>query len=132
MYAAFAVLVLFAILRPFGAFAKTGTAPAIFLLALGVLGAWLSSVITRHIVSAAITPKGETGFSEWQSSKGYQLMLQDGFRGGMKYDYRRNAWEMVNAQGVAARHGSASPGSVLMNLFWVALFILAIGFKFCL
>jgi hypothetical protein len=131
-YASLAVVILFAILRPFHAFAKTSTGMGIVWLGMGVGSAWLVGVIVRRVVSALIIPKDETSFASYQSSRGYSMMVQDGFH-SMKYDYRRNAWELVNTEGVAARHGGGTGdvGSVLLNVFWVALFLLAMAFKVC-
>jgi hypothetical protein len=54
----------------------------------------------------------------------------DGFS-SMKYDFRTNAWELVNKHGVKARHSGGDGAEVLKTLFWVGVFIAAIALKVC-
>jgi hypothetical protein len=131
-YAAAAALVLFFILRPFHVMSHAGIGMWVFALGFGGFAAWLVGVVVRRFISWRVLGPGEVSFAQYQDSMGYQQMLQDGFHGGMKYDYRRNAWELVNTEGVAARHGGGGGTEALTTLFWIALFIAAVSLRVCL
>jgi hypothetical protein len=51
----------------------------------------------------------------------------------MKYDFRPNAWELVNKHGVKARHGGGGGdgAEVLKTLFYIGLFVAAVALKVC-
>lgn len=123
-------ILLFAILKPGAWFASTSMGAGAVLVGLAILGAWGAGFIARHVVAGVITPAGERKYGDYSGSAAVDGLRSDGFV-SMKYDFRANAWELVNKHGVKARHGGGDGAEVLKTLFWVGLFVAAIALKVC-
>jgi len=100
------------------------------LVGIGIAIAYGAGFIAREVAAGIVTPKGERKFGEYQSSGGVEGLRADGFV-SMKYDFRPNAWELVNKHGVKARHGGGDGAEVLKTLFWIGLFVVAVALKVC-
>ena len=124
-----AVLVI-GMVHPASWFKGLSTGAGFALICLGVLLAWGAGFIGREIAAGRITPKGERKFGEYHNSSAVEGLRSDGFV-SMKYDFRPNAWELVNKHGVKARHGGGDGMEVLKTLGYVGLFIALIGLKVC-
>lgn len=125
-------VVLFGLIHPASWFKGVSTGAGFVLVALGVLVAYGLGFVARSIVAGRITPQGERRVGDYQTSTAVAGLRADGFV-SMKYDFRPNAWELVNKHGVKARHGGAgSDGAeVLKTLFYIGLFVAAVALKVC-
>ena len=77
-----------------------------------------------------MTAKGERKFGEYSNSQAVEGLRADGFA-SMKYDFRANAWELVNKHGVKARHGGGDGAEVLKTLGWIGVIVVFVALKFC-
>ncbi|MBA3459108.1 MAG: hypothetical protein H0T46_04040 [Deltaproteobacteria bacterium] len=123
-------IVLFGLIHPPGWFKSISTGVGIVLVVLGVAAAYGAGFIAREIASSRVTPKGERKFGDYHGSTAVEGLRADGFV-SMKYDYRPNAWELINKNGVKASHGGGDGAEVLKTLFYVGLFVAAIALKVC-
>ncbi len=124
-------VILFALLKPEGWFRGTSMGVGLVLVAIGVAIAYGAGFIAREVAAGIVTPKGERKFGDYQGSAAVEGLRADGFS-SMKYDFRLNAWELVNKHGVKARHGGfGEGGEVLKTLFWIGIFVVAVGLKVC-
>ncbi len=124
-------VILFGLVHPATWFKSVSTGAGFALIVFGVLCAWGGGFIAREIASSKVTPKGERRYGDYNGSTAVEGLRADGFV-SMKYDFRPNAWELVNKHGVKARHGGGGDGAeVLKTLFYIGLFIAAIGLKVC-
>ena len=131
-YALSASVVLFGLIHPATWFKSVSMGAGAALVGLGVLVAWGLGFAAREIAAGIITPKGERRVGDYLSSAAVEGLRADGFV-AMKYDFRHNAWELVNKHGVKARHGGGGGGGgeVLKTLFYIGLFIAAVALKVC-
>lgn len=130
-YTLAASIILFGLVHPPGWFKSISMGVGFVLVCFGVLAAYGAGFIAREIAAAKVTPKGERKFGEYHNSTAVEGLRADGFV-SMKYDFRSNAWELVNKHGVKARHGGGGDGAeVLKTLFYIGLFIAAIALKVC-
>jgi len=129
-FALSASVILFALLKPESWFRGTSMGVGVVLVAIGVAIAWGAGFIAREVAAGFVTPKGERKFGEYQSSNAVEGLRNDGFI-SMKYDFRTNAWELVNKHGVQARHGGGDGAEVLKTLFWIGIFVAAVALKVC-
>ena len=125
-----ASILLFAILKPGMWFQNTETAVGFVLVGLGILAAWGAGFVAREVAAGYVTPKGDRKFGDYHGSAGVEGLRGDGFS-SMKYDFRANAWELVNKHGVKARHGGGDGMEVLKTLFWIGIFVAAVALKVC-
>ena len=123
-------IVLFGLIHPPGWFKSISTGVGVVLVILGVAGAYGAGFIAREIAASRVTPKGERKFGEYHNSTAVEGLRADGFV-SMKYDFRPNAWELVNKHGVKASHGGGDGAEVLKTLFYIGLFVAAIALKVC-
>ena len=123
-------VILFGLVHPASWFNGISTGVGFVLVCLGVLVAWGGGFMVREIVSGRVTPKGERRVGDYQTSSAVEGLRADGFV-SMKYDFRSNAWELVNKHGVKARHGGGDGAEVLKTLFYIGLFIAAVALKVC-
>ena len=123
-------VILFALLKPETWFRGTSMGVGLVLVGIGIAIAYGAGFIAREVAAGIVTPKGERKFGEYQSSGGVEGLRADGFV-SMKYDFRPNAWELVNKHGVKARHGGGDGAEVLKTLFWIGLFVVAVALKVC-
>lgn len=123
-------VILFALLKPSTWFQNTSTGVGFVLVCIGVALAWGGGFIAREVAAGIVTNKGDRKFGDYHGSTGVEGLRADGFV-GMKYDFRPNAWELVNKHGVKARHGGGDGAEVLKTLFYVGLVIAAIALKVC-
>lgn len=121
-------IIFFALLKPSTWFASTTTGVGVVLVCIGIAAAWGLGFLAREIAANIVTAKGERKFGEFQSSPAVEGLRADGFV-SMKYDFRPNAWELVNKHGVQSRHGGGDGIEVLKTIGWVALVILLIALK---
>lgn len=108
----------------------TGAAFVLFVLGLGF--AFALGYAGRSIVAAKVVEKGARSYSDYFGSVAHEGLTADGFS-SMKYDFRPNAWELVNTQGVKARHGGGGFNSEGAGkaIVYVALGILLIAIRMC-
>jgi len=127
-----ASIVLFALIHPASWFKSISTGAGFVIVALGVLAAYGLGFAARDIAAGIITPKGERRVGDYRTSTAVEGLRADGFV-SMKYDYRPNAWELVNKHGVKARHGGGGGdgAEVLKTLFYIGLFVAAVALKVC-
>lgn len=125
-----ASVVLFAVIHPASWFKGVSMGAGVALVGVGVLVAYGLGFAAREVAAGIVTPKGERRVGDYTSSSAVEGLRADGFV-SMKYDYRPNAWELVNKHGVKASHGGGDGGEVLKTLFYVGLFIALIGLKVC-
>lgn len=123
-------LIMFALLKPATWFSNTETAVGVVLVCLGIAAAWGLGFLGRSIAANIVTAKGERKFDDYMSSSAVEGLRADGFV-SMKYDFRANAWELVNKHGVKARHGGGDGAEALKTLFYIGLVIAAIALKVC-
>ena len=123
-------VILFALLKPETWFRGTSMGVGLVLVGIGIAIAYGAGFIAREVAAGIVTPKGERKFGEYQNSGGVEGLRADGFV-SMKYDFRPNAWELVNKHGVKARHGGGDGAEVLKTLFWIGLFVVAVALKVC-
>lgn len=123
-------IVLIAIVHPSTWFKSTSTGAGFVLVVVGLLAAWGASFIAREIAASYVTPKGERKFGEYHNSTAVEGLRADGFS-SMKYDFRPDAWELVNKHGVKNRHGGGDAGAVLKTLLYIGLFIAFVGLRVC-
>ncbi len=121
-------VILFALLKPETWFSNTTTGVGVVLVCIGIAAAWGLGFLAREIAANIVTTKGDRKFGDYNSSTAVEGLRADGFV-SMKYDFRPNAWELVNKHGVKARHGGGDSGEVLKTLGWIALVILVIALK---
>ena len=131
-YTLSASVILFGLIHPATWFKSVSMGAGAALVGLGVLVAWGLGFAAREIAAGIITPKGERRVGDYMSSAAVEGLRADGFV-SMKYDFRHNAWELVNKHGVKARHGGGGGGGgeVLKTLFYIGLFIAAVALKVC-
>jgi hypothetical protein len=131
IFAALATSVLFvAIVHPASWFEGMSMGGGLALLAFGVGVAFLLGYLGREVVSSLVTDKGDKKFGDYFHSRAYQGLTEDGFS-SMKYDFRPNAWELVNAEGVKARHGGGSDVDALKTLAYIGVVVLVVGLRVC-
>ena len=123
-------VILFGLIHPATWFKTVSMGVGFVLVCVGVLAAWGGGFIAREVAASRITPNGERKFGEYSNSTAVEGLRADGFV-SMKYDFRPNAWELVNKHGVKARHGGGDGGEVLKTLFYIGLFIAAVALKVC-
>ena len=123
-------VILFALLKPEGWFRGTSMGVGLVLVCIGVAIAYGAGFIAREVAAGFVTPKSERKFGDYNGSSAVEGLRSDGFV-SMKYDFRTNAWELVNKHGVKARHGGGDGGEVLKTLFWIGIFVVAVGLKVC-
>lgn len=123
-------VILFALLKPATWFQHTETSVGVVLVILGILGAWGLGFVAREVVANIVTAKGERKFGDYMSSPAVEGLRADGFV-SMKYDFRANAWELVNKHGVKARHGGGGGADALKTLAYIGLVVAAIALKVC-
>ncbi len=103
---------------------------AAFMVAVLVAVCWGLGFVGREIAASFVTPKGERRFNNYRESNAFAGLRGDGFS-SMKYDFRPDAWELVNKQGVKARHGTDS-GDALKWIVQIGVVILLIALRVCL
>ena len=131
IFAALATSVLFvAIVHPASWFQGMSMGGGLALLAFALGVALLLGYLGREIVASLVTDKGDKKFGDYHGSRAYEGLTQDGFS-SMKYDFRPNAWELVNAEGVKARHGGGSDADVLKTLAYIGVIALVVGLRVC-
>jgi hypothetical protein len=98
------------------------------LVVIGIAAAWGLGFLAREIASNIVVNKGDRKFGDYNSSQAVEGLRADGFV-SMKYDFRPNAWELVNKHGVQARHGGGDGAEVFKTLGWIAVVVVAIALK---
>ncbi|MEO8699996.1 MAG: hypothetical protein ABI867_08125 [Kofleriaceae bacterium] len=131
-FGALATSVLFiSILHPATWFKSISMGAGLVLFAVGIAAAFGLGYAGRSIVASLIVPKGERTFGDYYGSRAFEGLREDGFM-SMKYDFRPNAWELVNTQGVKARHSGGDGTEALKAMGYVGLVILVVGLRFCM
>lgn len=102
-----------------------------FMVIVGVVVAWGLGFVGREIAASFVTPKGERRFNNYRESTAFAGLRGDGFS-SMKYDFRPDAWELVNKQGVKARHSGGDAGTALKWVIQIGLVIFLIAIRVCL
>ncbi|MCX5743933.1 MAG: hypothetical protein NT062_15695 [Proteobacteria bacterium] len=124
-------ILLFAALKPSTWFHTVSFGAGIALVLMAIAGAYGLGFVARAIGASVITPKGERKFDDYRTTTAHQGLRDDGFF-TMKYDYRPDAWELVNKHGVKARHGGmGDSGEALKWVIQIGLVILVIALKVC-
>ncbi len=96
----------------------------------GVLAAYGLGFAARDIAAGIITPRAAPG-GRLPDLHRRRACAPDGFV-SMKYDYRPNAWELVNKHGVKRHGGGGGDGAeVLKQLIYIGLFVAAVALKVC-
>lgn len=112
-------------------FTSFSVGAAAFLVAVCVAAAYGAGFIGREIAARFVTPKGERLFNNYRESAAYAGLRADGFS-SMKYDFRADAWELVNKQGVKARHQGGDGAAALKWMIQIGVVILLIALRVCL
>lgn len=124
-------VLLVALLHPSTWFQSFTFGAGAFLVVVGLAVAYGLGFVARAIGASMITPKGERSYNDYQSTTAYQGLREDGF-GSMKYDYKPDAWELVNKHGVKARHGGVGDGGEALKwVLQIGLVVLVIALKVC-
>jgi hypothetical protein len=118
------------ILHPRTWFTTVSTGAGLVLMAVGVGAAFLLGYLGRGIVARLITDRGDKRFDDYHGCRGEQGLRDDGFF-SMKYDFRANAWELVNQQGVKARHSGGGGMEALKTIGYIGLFFALVGLRVC-
>jgi hypothetical protein len=132
IFAALAMsVVIISLLHPASWFKSISTGAGLVLFAIAISAAFGLGYIGRSIVGSLVAGKDDRKFGDYYGSRAFEGLREDGFV-SMKYDFRPNAWELVNTQGVKARHGGGDGTEALKALGYVGLVILVVGLRFCM
>ncbi|HEY4238303.1 MAG TPA: hypothetical protein VGM88_00730 [Kofleriaceae bacterium] len=124
-------LLIVAFIHPASWFHGMDGGTSFVLIALGAGAAFGLGYVGREIAAGLVTPKGERRFSQYTGSAAYQGLRQDGFT-SMNYDFRPNAWRLVNEQGIKRRHEGGASGQALRVILQVGVVVALIALRVCL
>ncbi len=124
-------ILLLAILHPATWFRSWDFGTGAALTGFGIAAMFLMGYGVREIAAAYVTPKGERRFGDYQGSTALEGLRKDGFH-SMKYDFRSDAWNLVNKQGVKHRHAGGDAGVALKWILQIGAVILFISLRVCI
>lgn len=119
--------ILFALVHPASWLSSisTGAGAVLVLVALGASIGLM--YFGRDIAAGIVTPRGNRRYSDYTTSHALDVLRKDGFY-NFRYDFRPNAWQLINKHGVKHRGGAgASAGS----LIYIGLLVLFLSLKVC-
>jgi len=124
-------ILLLAVLHPSTWFKSLDFGPGAALTGFGIALMFGLGYAAREIAAAYVTPKGERRFGDYQGSTAVEGLRKDGFH-SMKYDFRADAWNLVNKQGVKHRHAGGDAGVALKWILQIGAVILFISLRVCI